>query len=264
MLLQLGLCQCMVCLVLLIIFSVMDIGFGDVLDFGGLIIGREGAKDQINANIEMMHAQNAFNAEQAGIQRDWQASQVELNRQWQERMSSSAVSRRMADLRASGINPILAGKFDASTPGGAVLSGASAQSSGLPEIPNVATSAFAGLQASREYRMFREQLENTKATRRKINNEADRIEADKKYIESKTGIAAFPQDMSEFLSMLFRWITGRDQREGNNALIDLMSDYPRVVSPEEVMYNLRQHKKYKKLPGVKDSQRKEFPFGKGK
>jgi len=108
--------------------------FSPVSDVWDDFTGVTQVEEMNQANKEIATARNVFEAEEAGKARDFSMTEAQKNRAFQtaeiqrqlgfqERMSNSAVSRRMADLKASGINPILAGKFDASSPAGAAAAG---------------------------------------------------------------------------------------------------------------------------------------------
>ena len=64
-------------------------------------------------------------------------------------MSNTAVSRRMEDMRNAGINPILAGKYDASTPAGS-----------MPNFHDPAATAVQGFSAATTAKKTEQEIKN--------------------------------------------------------------------------------------------------------
>lgn len=98
------------------------------------------AQKQMDFQKENFEAQQRFNAEQAAIDRAFQqqsadqamafsSAEAQANRDWQEYMSSTAHQREMADLKAAGLNPILAANNGASMGVGSTATAASAAGS---------------------------------------------------------------------------------------------------------------------------------------
>ena len=98
-------------------------GSNDVVNLGSMFLqrlGNLGASGlQYGLNKNLMGYQGSFNREMMREAMAYNSAEAQANRDWQEKMSSTAYQRAVKDMRAAGINPILAAlQGGASTPGG--------------------------------------------------------------------------------------------------------------------------------------------------
>lgn len=100
--------------------------------------------------------------------------EAEKNRQWQEQMSNTSISRRMQDLRNSGLNPLLAVEN--------ASSGASTPAGSQAQLTKVDPSWITALSSAK---LQKQQGDVAKAEERKVNAEAQAQEQENNLFDSK-------------------------------------------------------------------------------
>lgn len=163
-------------------------GIDDALLAGGMSL--IGGLIKNDSDTDRQEAAQAFNAQQA-----------QINRDFQQQMSSTAYQRGMADMKTAGLNPILAyQKGPASSP-----SGATASTTFTPSTDVVSPAVHTAL-ASRQNsaavdnmkvqnELLKAQFDQTQASTAKLLAETTKTEADTRISE-----AALPKVTEEALS----------------------------------------------------------------
>ena len=95
---------------------------------------------------------------------DYKSAQKQMK--FQREMSNTAIRRQMADMRAAGINPILAAKYGgASTPSGASYS-----------IPNIGSAAVEGYKGVSSAKQMQQQTKQSEAQTKNIQEQTKAVE----------------------------------------------------------------------------------------
>lgn len=188
---------------------------------GGAFDAQAGASKANDANKNMAREQMAF----------------------QERMSSSAHQRQVADLKAAGLNPILSANTGASSPSGSM---ATMQNEEAQTVQAVQAAASTALQNKR----LQQDLKNLKAQEKQIQTQTQKTKTENTLLEATEPEARLRNKVGQYAENLAS--SAKSMKMPDKSIANLI---PAVEKHKIRKATIKAKSNYKKSQAFKDAQR---------